>query len=40
VDADSRLMKSANGGFNVSYNVQTVTDPVSHMVGHVEVTNA
>jgi len=38
-DPESRLMKTANGGFNVSYNVQTVVDPVSHMVGFVEVTN-
>jgi transposase len=38
-DPDSRLMKTANGGFEVSYNVQIVADPVSHMVGAVEVTN-
>ena len=39
VDPESRLMKFANGGFNVGYNVQTVTDPESHMVGYAEVTN-
>jgi transposase len=38
-DPDSRLMKGANGGFDVSYNVQIGVDPVSHMVGAVEVTN-
>ena len=38
-DPESRLMKMPNGGFNVAYNIQTVVDPVSHMVGYVEVTN-
>jgi transposase len=38
-DQDSRLMKTANGGYDVGYNVQTIVDPVSHMVGFVEVTN-
>ena len=38
-DPESRLMNSANGGFDVSYNVQIVVDPESHMVGYVEVTN-
>jgi len=38
-DPESRLMKTSNGGFDVSYNVQIVVDPVSHMVGFVEVTN-
>jgi transposase len=38
-DPDSRLMKSANGGFDVSYNVQILVDPKSHMVGLIEVTN-
>ena len=38
-DPESRLMKTANGGFDVCYNVQIVADPVSHMVGFVEVTN-
>ena len=38
-DPESRLMKSSNGGFDVSYNVQIVVDPSSHMVGYVEVTN-
>jgi len=39
IDPESRLMKTSNGGFDVSYNVQIVVDPVSHMVGFVEVTN-
>jgi len=38
-DPDSRLMKTADGGFNVCYNVQIVVDPESHIVGAVEVTN-
>ena len=38
-DPDSRLMKSANGGFDVSYNVQIIVDPQSHMIGEFEVTN-
>ena len=38
-DPDARLMKSANGGFDVSYNVQIIVDPVSHMIGAFEVTN-
>ena len=38
-DPDSRLMKSPNGGFDVSYNVQIIVDPSSHMVGAFEVTN-
>jgi len=38
-DPDSRLMKSANGGFDVSYNVQIMVDPVSHMIGAFDVTN-
>jgi len=38
-DPDSRLMKSANGGFDVCYNVQTIVDPASHMIGAYEVTS-
>jgi transposase len=38
-DPDSRLMRSANGGFDVSYNVQIVVDPVSHMIGAFDATN-
>jgi transposase len=38
-DSDSRLMKSANGGFDVSYNVQIIVDPDSHMIGAFDVTN-
>lgn len=39
VDPDSRLMKTSNGGFDVSYNVQIIVDPQSHMIGAFEVTN-
>lgn len=38
-DPESKLMKSANGGFDVAYNVQIAVDPKSHMVGAVEVTD-
>jgi transposase len=38
-DPDSRLMKTADGGYAVCYNVQIIVDPVSHMVGAVQVTN-
>jgi len=38
-DPDSRLMKSANGGFDVSHNVQIGVDPVSHMIGAFDVTS-
>jgi len=38
-DPDSRLMKSPNGGFDVSYNVQIIVDPSSHMIGAFDVTN-
>jgi transposase len=38
-DSESKLMKMANGGFNVSYNVQIIVDPESHMVGTVMVTD-
>ena len=38
-DPDSRLMKTANGGFDVSYNVQIIVDPESHLMGAIEVTN-
>jgi transposase len=38
-DPESKLMKMANGGFNVSYNIQIIVDPESHMVGTVMVTD-
>jgi len=38
-DPESRLMKTANGGFDVCYNAQIIVDPVSHMIGAIEVTN-
>jgi len=38
-DPESRLMKMSNGGFNVSYNVQTAVDADSHMVLDFEVTD-
>ena len=38
-DPESKLMKTSKGGFDVSYNVQIIVDPQSHMVGFVEVTN-
>jgi transposase len=38
-DPESKLMKTANGGFDVCYNVQIMVDPESHMVGTVMVTN-
>jgi transposase len=39
VDPESRLMKVANGGFDVCYNAQIIVDPKSHIVGTVEITN-
>ena len=39
IDPESRLMKTANGGFDVCYNAQIIVDPGSHIVGAVEVTN-
>jgi transposase len=38
-DPDSRLMKTANGGFDVCYNIQVIVDTKSHMVGAFDVTN-
>jgi len=38
-DEDARLMKTANGGFNVCYNVQIMVDPKSHLIGNFQVTN-
>jgi transposase len=38
-DPESRLMKTANGGFDVCYNVQTIVDPQSHLIGGFQVTN-
>jgi len=38
-DKDARLMKMANGGFNVCYNTQIIVDPESHIVGDFQVTN-
>jgi len=38
-DPESRLMKTANGGFDVCYNTQIIVDPVSHLIGAFEVTN-
>jgi transposase len=38
-DPDSRLMKVHNGGFDVSYNVQTAVDAKSHMILDFNVTN-
>jgi transposase len=39
-DPESKLMKMPNGGFNVCYNVQTLVDPVSHMIGDFDVTDS
>jgi len=38
-DPESRLMLTANGGYNVCYNVQIAVDPNSHIIGTYEVTN-
>jgi len=38
-DPESRLMLTANGGYNVCYNVQIAVDPSSHIIGAFEVTN-
>jgi len=38
-DRESRLMKTSNGGFDVSYNVQTLVDSSSHIIGDFQVTN-
>ena len=38
-DPDARMMPSKRGGLKVCYNVQTATDPESHMITGFEVTN-
>jgi transposase len=38
-DPESKLMKSNNGGFDVSYNVQTAIDAGSHLIAGFEVTD-
>lgn len=38
-DAESRLMRTHHGGFDVCYNVQTAVDAGSHMIVDFEVTN-
>jgi transposase len=38
-DAEARVMKMANGGFNPAVNVQFATDPESRAIVGVEVTN-
>jgi transposase len=38
-DAEARVMKMPNGGFNPAYNVQLATDPTSRAIVGVEVTN-
>ena len=38
-DAEARVMKMANGGFNPAVNVQLATDPASRAIIGVEVTN-
>jgi transposase len=38
-DPESRLMKTANGGFDVCFNTQILVDPDSHLIGAFEVTN-
>jgi len=38
-DPEARLMKTSNGGFDVSYNVQTVVDSKHHLITDFEVTN-
>jgi hypothetical protein len=39
-DAEARVMKMGNGGFNPAYNVQLATDPVSRAIVGVSVSNA
>jgi transposase len=39
-DPESRLMKFADGGFNVGYNVQTAVDAKNHLIADFQVTNA
>jgi transposase len=38
-DHESKLMKANNGGFDVSFNVQTAIDAGSHMIAGFEVTD-
>jgi transposase len=38
-DHESKLMKTSNGGFEVSYNVQTAVDAGSHLIAGFEVTD-
>jgi len=38
-DPDSRLMKTANGGYDVCYNAQIFVDPTSHLIGGFDVTS-
>jgi len=38
-DADSRIMKRADGGFDYSYNAQTTVDETAHIIVAAEVTN-
>jgi transposase len=38
-DAEARVMKMPNGGFNPAYNVQLATDPQSRAIVGVDVTN-
>ena len=38
-DPDARLMKTANGGFDVCYNTQIIVDAESHIIGGFEVTS-
>lgn len=39
VDPDARLMKSHYGGYNPSYNIQTVVDSNSHLIENFVATN-
>jgi transposase len=38
-DPDSRIMKRAGGGFDVSYNAQTAVDDAAHIIVAAELTN-
>jgi transposase len=38
-DPESKLMKTANGGFDVCYNAQIIVDRDSHLIGAFEITN-
>jgi hypothetical protein len=38
-DPDSRIMKRAGGGFDPSYNAQTVVDEAAHIIVAAELTN-